>query len=55
MNHYCKECEREECEEKVCKCGACLYKNSKQDIEAALKHGYPIFICTRCGESHFWD
>jgi hypothetical protein len=32
-------------------CGACLYFNSKQIPD----NNYPLFECTRCDATNFWD
>jgi hypothetical protein len=53
--HYCEECKQAEPEKKVCECGACMYRNTTQDIKAATEEGLPFFICTKCGKRHFWD
>jgi hypothetical protein len=37
-------------------CKTCLYiAHYTQDVEAALEHGLPIFICKKCGARNFWD
>lgn len=52
MKHQCVECNREEVDKAVCeKCGACLYKNSKQ----IPNEHYPLFECLKCGQTNFWD
>ena len=49
--NICPECQREHAEKKVCVCGACMYKNTKQVPDPV----YPIVECKRCGRIHFWD
>jgi len=48
----CAECKTVHCQPAGCsKCGACLYKNSKQVKDPT----YPLFRCTVCQQVNFWD
>ena len=52
MPHFCDECKEEHSEKSDCwRCGACLYKNSKQIPDDE----FPLFECLRCNSVTFWD
>jgi len=49
---FCSECKTDHEKIAFCeKCGACLYKNSRQ-VKDDL---FPLFKCTKCGKVNFWD
>ena len=43
--YFCEQCNRPERERKVCDCGDCLFKTTKELPGAA----YPMFECATCG------
>lgn len=51
-HRHCDECNQKHEVIAFCtKCGACLYKHSKQIPDDK----YPLFECTKCGQTNFWD